>query len=585
MTTLAYVPALRTLRRAVLGRPLVAGGAVLLGVLSGAVSLASPLLVRALVVDFAEHRSPVLGALQLAATVLLGAIAAGVSSFLLASVGERGVAAVRDAVVTHLLRLPPAAIRRLGVGDMVARVTADAAALRSLTDVGVTALPVSALVVLVSLVLMGTLDWVLLIVVIATFAVAAVAMRAFLRRMRSGNAAQQEALGALAERLAAALSTLTVIKAYRAEQHVRAPIMAHSDAAADAAISGARAQAFLTPLMGVAQQIAIIGVLAGSGARLSSGQLSAADFVAFMMYLFQIVSPLTMVASGFGRLQQGLAAVGRLDALGAQQPEDPGAERNPDVVPGAPALELRSVSAGYDQGDVLHGVSFTVAPRGLTAVVGGSGAGKSTVLNVLERFVDVRSGAALLHGRPLAHWPTAALRARIAYVDQSFTLLAGSVRENLTLGGDPSTPDDVLLRALAEVGMEAAVRALPDGLDTVIGAATDLSGGQRQRLALARALLSAADVVLLDEPSSQLDGLNEQRLVEVVDRLIADRAVVMVAHRLSTVRHADQVVFLDQGRVAGVGTHDELRRHCAGYRDLVGFQTVENVDLAKAVAA
>ena len=274
MTAPASVPTLRTLRRAVLGRPLAAAGAVLLGLLAGAVSLVSPLLsLRALVVDFSQHRSPVLGALGLAGTVLIGAVAAGASSFLLAAVGERGVAAVRAAAVSHLLRLPLSTpVRRLGIGDVVARVTADAAALRSLTDVGVTALPVSALVVVVSLVLMGLLNWVLLLIVLVTFAVAGTAMRAFLRRMRRGNAAQQEQLGALAERLASTLAALTVVKANRAERHVRTPILAHSDAAAEAAVTGARAQAFLTPLMGVAQQIAIIGVLAGSGARLRSAR-------------------------------------------------------------------------------------------------------------------------------------------------------------------------------------------------------------------------------------------------------------------------------------------------------------------------
>ena len=297
-----------------------------------------------------------------------------------------------------------------------------------------------------------------------------------------------------------------------------------------------------------------------------------------MMYLFQIVSPLTLVASGFGRLQQGLAAAGRLDALVAHAPEDPGAAADPLPVPGASALELRAVDAGYDEGDVLRGVSFRVPARGLTAVVGGSGSGKSTLLGVLERFVDVRGGEGdRMHGRPLAQWPTASLRARIAYVDQGFTLLAATVRENLTIGGDPGTPDDVLLRALEDVDMADAVRALPDGLDTVIGAAVDLSGGQRQRLALARALLSTADVVLLDEPTSQLDGLNEQRVVEVVDRLIRDRAVIMVAHRLSSVRNAGQVVYLDQGRVAGIGTHDDLRSDVAGYRAMAAFQAPQAV--------
>jgi ATP-binding cassette subfamily B protein len=190
----------------------------------------------------------------------------------------------------------------------------------------------------------------------------------------------------------------------------------------------------------------------------------------------------------------------------------------------------------------------------------------------VERLLVPSAGTVALHGTDLADWPLAALRHRVAYVDQSFTLLEGTVRENLGLGRDEPLDDAALRAALDAVGLTSAVAALPRGADTPIGGATDLSGGQRQRLALARALLTDADVVLLDEPTSQLDGVNEQLLRDVVDRMAGERAVVVVAHRLSTVRHAPHIVYLDEGRVLGTGTHDELFDGCPGYRALVEGQ-------------
>jgi ATP-binding cassette subfamily B protein len=547
--------------------------AVPLILLSVAASLCVPLAVRRLVVDIGGHRSPLVSVLVLAVLALGGALAGAWSSFLLGRVGEWTVLDVRARVVRHVLRARLLDVRRAGTGDLVARITSDCAQLRSMFDVGVTALPASALVAGVSLVVMGVLDWVLLLIVVATFAVAGTAIAVFVSGMRRGISAQQRALGEVAQRFTAAVSSLAVIKANRAEERTASGIVERAGAAAEAAVSADRAQAFITPLMTVGQQIAVIGVLSGSGVRMASGALSPADFVAFMMYLFQLIAPLTVLATGIARLQAGMAARGRIRTALELPSEAPGPDREPAPVPGAPALRLRGLTGGYDAEPVLRGVDLTVARRGVTALVGPSGAGKSTVLNMVERLLPAAGGTVALHGTQLADWPLDALRRRIAYVDQSFTLLEGTVRENLVLGAPGPVDDTALRRVLESVGLAATVAGLPDGLDTPLGGGTDLSGGQRQRLALARALLSDADVVLLDEPTSQLDGVNERLLRDVVDRLAGERAVLVVAHRLSTVRHADRIALLRDGRVVDTGSHEELLRTSAGYRALVEGQS------------
>lgn len=550
--------------------------AALLTLGSVAASLLTPLVVRAVVTDIGGHHSPVLHGVELVVLTLGAALGAAWSSFLLGRIGEWSVLETRRRLVRHVLGMRLRDLRTSGTGELAARVSSDCSRLRSAFDVGVTSMPSALLVAVLSLVLMGTLDWMLLLIVVVTFAMAGSAIGAFIRGVRTGTKAQQKALGSLNQRFTAALGAVTTIKANRAEQQAAGQILAEAQAAADASVSADRSMAFITPLMSVGQQLAIIGVLAGSGARLASGALSPGDFVAFMMYMFQLVSPLTLIATGIGRLQTGLAARGRIQGVLDHPAEEPGPPQAPPVTDGAPALRIEGLVGGHGSGPVLHGVELTVPRRGLTALVGPSGGGKSTVLSMIERLLLPDRGHLALHGVDLSRWPLEELRRRLSYVDQSFTLLEGTVRENLLLGLDAeraaSLGDADLVGALAEVGMDEAVAALPDGLGTVLGGAVDLSGGQRQRLALARALLSEADVVLLDEPTSQLDGVNERMLRRAMDRLAADRAVLVVAHRLSTVRHADLIVCLDGGRTVGAGRHPELLESCDEYRTLVRGQ-------------
>lgn len=548
--------------------------ALALGLGSAALSLAVPYVVSHMVEAVQRGGTPVRQGLELAVLVLAGAIGAGWSSYLLGRVGEFGVADVRGRMVRRVLAMRPADARAQGTGDLVARTTADAAALRSVSDATVTAMPVSVVMVVASLVLMGELDWVLLLIVVGTFALAGLAIRTFLRGVRRSGQARQEALGVLAERLSSALTALPAIKAYRAEERVGAPILEQIDNVARSAVAADRSQAFITPLAGLGQQIAIIGVLAVGGARVASGHLTPAHYVAFLMYLFQMVNPLMTVATGFAQVQHGLSSVGRVLGVLRLRTEPTGPAVEPVPRPGAPALEFRGVTAGYQRGpDILRGLDMTVPARGITALVGVSGVGKTTVLNLVERFLSARTGTVALHGVDVTKWPLAALRGRIAYLDQSAILIDGTVRENATLGCRKTPDDQAVLDALRRVGLADAVAAFPQGLDTPVGGAHDLSGGQRQRLALVRALLSDADVLLLDEPSSQLDGPNEELLLAVMAEAARERAVLVVAHRLSTIRDATHIVLLDAGTAPDAGTHPHLLTHSAAYRALTHAQS------------
>lgn len=547
--------------------------AFVLGLVAALATVALPLVVRELIQAIqADDGSLTTPILLMAALALGGGVASALSAFMLARVGENMVLDLRSRVIGRVLRMPLRVVRREGHGTVVARVTSDAAQLRAVVDVGVTQLPTSGLSVILGLVIMGLLDWVLLLIALGSFAVSAAAITVVVRGVRRSTLAQQTAIGQLAQDFSAALGALPIIKAQRAEARVADAVSASARDAAGAAVSAARLQSFVSPVMELGLQAALIGVVVGSGARLASGALSVPDFAAFLLYLLQLVSPLTVVALGVSRLQTGLSARSRVEQILAVPQESDAGDAAAPAAASAHALQFDDVSFAYDREPVLRHVTFSAPARGLTAIVGPSGAGKSTLLSLIERFVEPASGRIRVLGHDIERWPLSGLRRRLGYVDQAFTLIEDTIRANLVLGRETPASDAELLQTLDLVGLRADVLALPDGLDTEIGRATDLSGGQRQRLAFARALLTEADIILLDEPTAQLDTVNDELLRVVIERLAHRRAVVVVAHRIATIQSADRIVVLEAGAVVDHGTHEELVQRCATYAALVHGQ-------------
>jgi ABC-type multidrug transport system fused ATPase/permease subunit len=325
-------------------------------------------------------------------------------------------------------------------------------------------------------------------------------------------------------------------------------------------------------------QVAFLAVLGVGGARVADGAMSVADLIAFLLYLFYLAEPIASLTQGATQLQQGLAAVKRIDEVAVLDVEERAREEVPSALlpvgTGAPLVTLDRVAFRYreDRPPVLHDVSFAIPARGVTAIVGPSGAGKTTLFALLERFYDPDAGRIAFAGRDLREWPRAALRAQIGYVEQEAPVLAGTLRDNLAYAA-PEASEDALRAVVAEARLEELVSRLPVGLDTPVGSrGTTLSGGERQRIAIARALLRRPALLLLDEAASQLDAVNELALRDTMARVAQGRAVLAIAHRLSTVVAARQIVVLEAGRVRAVGTHDELVAADALYAELAATQ-------------
>jgi ABC-type multidrug transport system fused ATPase/permease subunit len=539
-----------------------------------AIALAQPLLVAAVISAVQEDR-PVRGpVVVVVALLVVGAAAGALQTYLLQRTAEGVVLGTRRALVSRLLRLPVAEIDRRRVGDLMSRVGADTTLLRSVVTSGVVDLASSALVVVGAVVAMALVDPVLLAAALGCVSISLVAVVLVSRRIQQVTVVAQTRVGEMSASVERALSAVRTIRASGATEREAQHVGDSARAAYDAGVQAARLEAAVSPAGTLAVQGAFLAVLGIGGARVASGAVDVADLVAFILYLFLLALPLAQLLRTWTTLQAGLAALVRIEEVSTLPPEEEGPAVPPARTSGAAAaLELRDVDFSYPDGTpVLRGVSFTV-PRGTRcALVGPSGAGKSTVLALVERFYDVDAGAVLVDGHDVRDLPRTSLRAGLGYVEQEAPVLAGTLRDNLLLAAPDARTAEVTA-VLASVNLSSVARRSPLGLDAEVGdGGVLLSGGERQRLAIARSLLARPDLLLLDEPTASLDARNERALREAVEAVAVDRTVLVVAHRLSTVVTSDQIVVLEQGRVVGRGTHDELLESSDLYRDLASSQ-------------
>ncbi|MGY1738946.1 ABC transporter ATP-binding protein [Geodermatophilus sp. SYSU D00684] len=567
------LPLLRPHRRPLL----LAAGLSLVG---AAAALAQPALTGRVIAAVGAGR-PLLPAVAALVLVLVaGAVLNAGQSYLLQRTGEGVVLTTRRTVADRLLRLPVAEYDRRRTGDLMSRVGADTTLLRATVTSGVVEVAGSAVVGIGALVAMALVDVWLLLVTLAAVAVGMAVVVSTSRRVRRLSRRAQEEVGAMTAAVERALSAVRTIRASGATAREVDAVEESAARAYRAGVSVAKVQALVAPAGSIAVQGAFLAVLGLGGYRVATGSIAVADLVAFILYLFLLVMPLGQAVSAWTQLQTGLGALARIQEVLVLEPERDavaevgGATTAPRApAPGVPLLELDDVSFAYPDGtEVLRGVSLTVPAGSRVALVGPSGAGKSTVLALVEGFYPLTGGAIRWAGADVRELPRAALRAQLGYVEQEAPVLAGTVRENLLLAA-PHAGDDELWAVLADVGLTGVVQRSARGLDVPVGdEGVLLSGGERQRLAIARSLLARPALLLLDEPTASLDARNENLLRETLAAAAADRALLVVAHRLSTVLDSDQIVVLDGGRVVARGTHAELVETSPLYRELASAQ-------------
>lgn len=568
--------------------------AVLAGIslASAAAALAQPVVVNIIVGDVSNGQGVGPLAWLLPALFLMGALLRSVEEYRLQSMAEDVVLAVRRRLVEHVLRLRIAEFDQHRTGDLVARLTADAGAIRNALVHGLSSALSGTFVFVGALIGMLIVDPLLLVVTVAVITGATLAVLAFAGRVSRASAAVQSLVGRVAAMLTRSLDALRTVRAANATERETTALVAQCEDSHAAGLRLARALALIAPASTVTIQVCAVAIIGVGGLRVAAGQLSVADLATFLLLLFFLLVPLTQAFGSISAVGTAVGAAGRIAEILDLPLENgrPPVQRDP--VPRGPgsddiAVAFDDVHFSYpgamSDGQMatrpsgpaaLCGISFDL-PRGTRlAIVGPSGAGKTTVLSLLERFYELDRGVIRVDGVDIRQFDHRELRSRIGYVEQGAPVLAGTLRDNLLLAS-PHMSDDECEAALDAVGLGALRSRGTYWLDLDVGErGITLSGGERQRLALARALLGRPPILLLDESTSSLDSRSEKFVGRAVSRATTGCTVIIVAHRLATVVDSDAILVLDEGRAVAYGTHDDLLKTTALYRQLAEHQPI-----------
>jgi ATP-binding cassette subfamily B protein AbcA/BmrA len=510
-------------------------------------------------------------AVFIALAFLAQAGGSALSGYLLARIGQGVVSRLRERLWRKQLALSVPYFDEVGSGALVSRMANDAAALKSFITDNLASLTSGLIAALGATAFLFSIDWRMSLVILGAIPVATLALFPLGKLMRKVALKTMDENAGLVATLSRALSEIRLVKASNAEDAEYRRGKASIDGLYEVGVREGTVTALVGPAMSIVMMALLVVIVGYGGARVASGAISAGDLVAFVLYILQVVMPVTMLTNALNQLQKARGATQSIiKLLGA--PEE--ASVGEPLLKVDRAIAVEDLRFSYKPGEsVLKGISFELEPGSLTAIVGPSGSGKTTIFSLLERFYEPDSGRILLGGEPISRYSLASWRSRIGYVPQDSPLMSGTIRDNLVYGAGRPVTDAEIAEAARMAYADEFILALPAGYDTEVGErGVKLSGGQRQRIAIARALLRDPELLMLDEATSSLDSQAEERVQEAMDNLMRGRTTLVIAHRLSTVVDADRILFLEAGRITGSGSHAELLAGHALYRSFATRQ-------------
>jgi len=516
------------------------------------------------------------------------ALVRGLFTFLQGYLAERasqGVAYdLRDALFERIERLSFSYYDRVQTGQLVTRLTSDVEQIRTFAGSGVVQFANAVVMLIGTTVLLLYLDWQLALVALATVPVIATLLVRFVGRIRPLFRDVQQTLGRLNTVLQEDLLGVRVIRAFAREDYETARYTAVNDELLQKNLTTVRIFSNNFPFVFLFANLGTLAIIWFGGWQVIGGRLSVGDLVAFNTLLGFMLFPILTIGFLSASISRAGASAQRVfDVLDAPLDVADAADAS-ILLPVSCKVDFDDVSFRYPGStrDILNGVSFTARPGQTVAILGTTGSGKSTLVNLIPRFYDVRRGAVRLDGNDVRDVTLSSLRSQIGIVLQETRLFSGTVRDNVAFGKPDATDEEVVAAAEAAQADEF-IRGLSDGYDTVIGErGIGLSGGQRQRIAIARALLIDPRLLILDDSTSAVDAGTEAAIQETLDRLMREkhRTVFVIAQRVSTVRDADLILVLDEGRIAANGTHEELLQESELYNEILGSQLLSPSETA-----
>ncbi|MEH7739803.1 multidrug resistance ABC transporter ATP-binding protein/permease BmrA [Bacillus subtilis] len=553
--------------------------ALALSVVTTLVSLLIPLLTKQLVDGFSMSN---LSGMQIGLIALVFFVQAGLSAYATYALnynGQKIISGLRELLWKKLIKLPVSYFDTNASGETVSRVTNDTMVVKELITTHISGFITGIISVFGSLTILFIMNWKLTLLVLVVVPLAALILMPIGRKMFSISRETQDETARFTGLLNQILPEIRLVKASNAEDVEYGRGKMGISSLFKLGVREAKVQSLVGPLISLVLMAALVAVIGYGGMQVSSGELTAGALVAFILYLFQIIMPMGQITTFFTQLQKSIGATERMIEILAEEEEDTvtGKQIENAHLP----IQLDRVSFGYKPDQlILKEVSAVIEAGKVTAIVGPSGGGKTTLFKLLERFYSPTAGSIWLGDEPIDTYSLESWREHIGYVSQESPLMSGTIRENICYGLERDVTDAEIEKAAEMAYALNFIKELPNQFDTEVGErGIMLSGGQRQRIAIARALLRNPSILMLDEATSSLDSQSEKSVQQALEVLMEGRTTIVIAHRLSTVVDADQLLFVEKGEITGRGTHHELMASHGLYRDFAEQQLKMNADL------
>ncbi|MGF7534331.1 multidrug resistance ABC transporter ATP-binding protein/permease BmrA [Bacillus mexicanus] len=553
--------------------------ALILSIVTTLVSLMIPLLTKQLVDGFSMSN---LSGTQIGLIALVFFVQAGLSAYATYALnynGQKIISGLRDLLWKKLIKLPVSYFDTNASGETVSRVTNDTMVVKELITTHISGFITGIISVIGSMTILFIMNWKLTLLVLIVVPLAALILFPIGRKMFSISRETQDETARFTGLLNQILPEIRLVKASNAEDVEYGRGKMGISSLFKLGVREAKVQSLVDPLISLVVMAALVAVIGYGGMQVSSGELTAGALVAFILYLFQIIMPMGQITTFFTQLQKSIGATERMIEILAEEEEDTAAGKQ--IENAHLPIQLERVSFGYKPDQlILKEISAVIEAGKVTAIVGPSGGGKTTLFKLLERFYIPTAGTIRLGAEPVASYSLESWREHIGYVSQESPLMSGTIRENICYGLQREVLDTEIEKAAEMAYALNFIKELPDQFDTEVGErGIMLSGGQRQRIAIARALLRDPSILMLDEATSSLDSQSEKSVQQALDVLMEGRTTIVIAHRLSTVVDADQLLFVENGEITGRGTHHELMASHDLYRDFAEQQLKLNADL------
>ncbi|MCP3763339.1 ABC transporter ATP-binding protein/permease [Domibacillus sp. A3M-37] len=537
-------------------------------VLTTIAGLLVPVLTKNLVDGFSVSSLSTPLIIAIGGAFIVQAIISGISIYLLSVVGQKVVSSMRDRMWVKLIRLPVSYFDKQSSGETVSRVVNDTSVVRDLISNHFPQFVTGVISIIGAVIILLVMDWKMTMLMLISVPITLAVMIPLGRQMAKISRGLQDETASFTGHIQQTLSEVRLMKSSTAEQNEEVKGLKGIENLFHFGLKEARVFSLIGPIMYLVVMVVIVMIIGYGGMRVANGTMSTGSLVAFLLYLFQIIMPITSFAMFFTQLQKAMGATERIiDIL--ELPLEAGQDGLEIDIKNEP-IHVEGVSFAYSEEEpVLKNVSFQAQPGEMIAFAGPSGGGKTTMFGLLERFYEPTAGEIRIGRTPIADLSMASWRSQIGYVSQESAMMAGTVRENLSYGlkNGESITDERLWEVAKMAYADQFIKAFPKGLDTEVGErGVKLSGGQRQRIAIARAFLRDPKILMMDEATASLDSQSEGIVQEALTRLMEGRTTFVIAHRLSTIVDANKIIFIEKGQVTGIGTHHELIQSHELYR-------------------